>query len=278
MVVALHHLAAGPPGSPLLVAHATGFHGRCYGPMAEALAHRFDVWALDFRGHGTTAAPDGQPAAWERFGHDAAAATGWLVERAGRPIAAFGHSMGGAAVLDAATAEPGQFTGLVLYEPVVFPREPPPGPNRLEVGAARRRPRFPSREEAYRNFAAKAPMRSFVPAALRAYVDGGLVPVDPAAPDGEVGLCCRPEYESAVFATAWRHGLWERLADVTVPVTVVGGAPSADDPPAVIAPEVAARIPGGRYLPHPELDHFGPFVAPTLVAEVAAAALSPSEG
>jgi pimeloyl-ACP methyl ester carboxylesterase len=278
VLVALHHLAAGPPELPLLVAHATGFHGRCYQPLARALAGRFDVWALDFRGHGASAAPDGESAEWARFGDEADAAARWLAERSGRPISGFGHSMGGAALLMAALAEPERVAGLALYEPIVFPPDrATDGPSPLEVGARRRRPTFPSRAEAYRNFASKPPMRSFAPAALHAYVDGGLEPVDPAAPDGEVRLCCRPHYEAAVFAAASQHRLWDRLPEVAVPVTVVAGAPTEDDPPAMIAPQVVARIRGARYQPHPELDHFGPFVEPALVAEVVAAALPPSE-
>ena len=38
----------------LLVAHATGFHGRAYLPVAEHLAPPFHVFGLDFRGHGDT--------------------------------------------------------------------------------------------------------------------------------------------------------------------------------------------------------------------------------
>ena len=45
----LHHL--GGSGDPLLICHATGFHGRAYAPMARLLSERHAVWAVDFRGH-----------------------------------------------------------------------------------------------------------------------------------------------------------------------------------------------------------------------------------
>ena len=48
----VHHLVSGEASRPLLVAHATGFHGLAYGPMADRLTGGHDVWALDFRGHG----------------------------------------------------------------------------------------------------------------------------------------------------------------------------------------------------------------------------------
>ena len=43
----------------LLFAHATGFCGRVWEPVAAALTHRFRCLALDFRGHGVSELPDG---------------------------------------------------------------------------------------------------------------------------------------------------------------------------------------------------------------------------
>jgi len=56
VAVALHDL--GGTGAPLLVCHATGFHGRMYAPLARRLTARFHVFALDFRGHGASTVPD----------------------------------------------------------------------------------------------------------------------------------------------------------------------------------------------------------------------------
>ena len=36
----------------ILFVHATGFHGRCYQTVADALREHFHVWAPDLRGHG----------------------------------------------------------------------------------------------------------------------------------------------------------------------------------------------------------------------------------
>ena len=73
--IAVHDL--GGTGERLLVSHATGFHGRCYEPMAAALAHRFHSVAFDYRGHGDTPRPDG-PVDWERYGDDAEAMARWM--------------------------------------------------------------------------------------------------------------------------------------------------------------------------------------------------------
>ena len=44
---------------PLLISHATGFCGHAYAPLAAALGDRFRSHAVDHRGHGATAPPDG---------------------------------------------------------------------------------------------------------------------------------------------------------------------------------------------------------------------------
>ncbi len=100
----------GGTGRPLLLSHATGFHGYCYLPIADALDDRFTSYALDYRGHGDTPRPtdgmDGQ-VDWERYGDDALAAARAIAPDGG--LTGFGHSMGGAALLMAAHREPDLF-------------------------------------------------------------------------------------------------------------------------------------------------------------------------
>ena len=241
------------------------------------LADRFDVWALDFRGHGATAAAAEAAVEWRRYGDDARAAARWLAERSGRPLSAFGHSMGGAALLMVALDEPGLIERIVAYEPIVLPptrsirsARPTRSTGRAEP-AGRRGPtparRVPSAAAALDNFASKPPMRRSTRPPCTSTSTGGVAPVDADDPDGPVRLCCPPEYEAATFVAAVDHDVWDRLGEVTVPVTVVAGSEAGDDP-ALLAPRVAERIPGGRYESHPELDHFGPFVDPPAVARL----------
>ena len=271
--VTLHHLAPRPAVERVLIAHATGFHGRCYGPLAAAL-DGFDVWALDVRGHG--ASPEGEePVRWDDFGDDAAAAAAWLAAQPGSDgrIVGFGHSLGGGALLLAAGRDPGRFRALVLFEPIVFPPNPPTRSNPLAAVARRRRRVFDSSAAAYANFASQPPMSTFDPAALRSYVDGGLTPVDPAEPDGPVQLRCRPEHEAATFEAALHTDQWERLPGIAVPVTVLGGTIDESDPPSLLAELIAQRLPDAHYERADELDHFGPFVAPAATAARVATAL-----
>lgn len=259
--LAVHDL--GGTGPTLLISHANGFHGRCYIPLAEALADRFHSVAFDLRGHGDTPQPD-RPVDWNRYGDDAEA----MANSLDPPLVAFGHSMGGAALLMAAQRNPSLFRALVVFEPIIFPPtgiRPEGEPSPLAQGARRRRASFPSFEAAIANYAAKPPLGAFAPEALEAYVRYGFAP----GPDGEVHLKCRPEVEAANFELGGSHDTWHALPDITIPVLVICGAPAPMQPSA-IASEVASRLANGTYLELRDLDHFGPMVKPGLVADLIA--------
>jgi pimeloyl-ACP methyl ester carboxylesterase len=266
--VVVHHVAAGPPDAPLLIAHATGFHGRAYTQLAEALADDHNVYAHDVRGHGATALPTGWTVDWRGYGDDATAAALAIGADGDRRVVGFGHSLGGALLLMAADRHPGLFRKLVLYEPVIFPpsdEQYDPGQSPLAQGARRRRREFDSFRHAIENFASKPPMNAFDPAALADYVYGGFRPVDPDAPEGPVVLACTPEHESATYAASHESGLWERLPRIGIETVVLGGRPEATNPPSLFAEPVADRLPAGRYV-ETALDHFGPFTHPAAVA------------
>ena len=268
--LAVHDL--GGSGSPLLVSHATGFHGRCYLPVAHALAPLHHSTAFDYRGHGDTARPDG-PVKWERYGDDAVAMAEWLAGQAGGPIDAFGHSMGGACLLMAAHRRPELFRRLVVFEPIVFPPQGirpgvPEDESPMVTGARRRRSTFHTFEAAYENFAAKPPMNCFAPEALHAYVYHGFA----RDPHG-VHLKCRPETEADTFATGAGHGTWDVLPEIATEVLVIAGQVQPMQP-SMIAEQVAERLPNARYLQLDSMNHFGPMAEPAQIAAIIAAALA----
>lgn len=257
----------GGHGPPLLLAHATGFHGRVFGPLAAELGDRFHCWTFDERGHGDSPAPPDGSFAWDGFAADALA----VVDAVGlqRPFA-FGHSCGGAALLLAEQARPGTFAGLFLYEPVLFPPLPERSPGTgspLAAGARRRRDLFASRAEAFANYASKPPFSRLDPAALRAYVDHGFADAD----DG-VRLKCRPEHEARTYDAASTHTAFAHMAEVTCPVTIACGE-HADTFDAAMIEQQAAPLPNGRTLVLPGLSHFGPMENPAQVARAVADAL-----
>jgi pimeloyl-ACP methyl ester carboxylesterase len=272
--IAVHDL--GGNGPLLLVSHATGFHGRCYEPLAHALADQRHCVAFDYRGHGDTERPDG-PVDWARYGDDAVTMARWAVEQnGGEPVDGFGHSMGGACLLMAAFREPHLFRRLVVFEPIVFPpggiRPADEGGSNPEespmvIGARRRRATFPSHQAAIDNFAAKPPLNGFTPEALRAYVVHGFAPDD----DG-VHLKCRPDTEAETFATGHLHDTWDHLPEIATEVLVIAGVVQPMQP-STIAAGVAERLPNGTYVHLEQLDHFGPMVRPLLVADLVEQAL-----
>jgi pimeloyl-ACP methyl ester carboxylesterase len=263
----VHDLAGNGP--PLILCHATGFHGMVFEPLAAALASSYRLFAVDFRAHGGSSRPTGRRGlAWDGFAEDVAAVVDGLgLERS----FGFGHSMGGAALLLPERARPATFSALYCFEPIVFPPEAPPGPpgqeSPLAAVARRRRQSFATRDEAYANFAAKPPLSELTPAALRAYVEHGLV--DQA--DGSVRLACRAEDEAEIYRMATGHGAFDRLGTVACPVTVAAGARTD-----AVTPEAAAvlagRLPHGRVEIFGDLGHFAPLEDPLAVARAVVAA------
>jgi pimeloyl-ACP methyl ester carboxylesterase len=275
VVVAVHDLAGsdGPDRPRLLVAHATGFHGHAYLPVAAALARRFHTVAFDFRGHGETPLAPGWDVAWAGYGDDALAAAEAVADRSGdRPLVGFGHSMGGTGLLLAARRRPELFGRLVLFEPIVPPIEAGDDPpdshpvGELVAATRRRRTLFPSIDAALANYASKPPMSSFDPDALDAYVRYGFFPdVDGAG----VRLKCEPELEAGTFLAGTTQRTWELLGEVTVPVVVASGRVE-DGGPSRFAQAVADELPHGSFVELPELDHFGPMTHPRLIADLIA--------
>lgn len=268
MQLAIHDL--GGDGQPLLLAHATGFHGRVWAPFVRHL-HGYRCWAPDLRGHGDSMAPEGERFEWSGFADDVLA----TVDAVGldRPFGV-GHSKGGAALLLAEERRPGTFRALYLFEPVVFPGDiveaaAHAGANPLADGALRRRAEFDSFDAAYENFAAKPPFSALDPEVLRAYVDHGFTPME----TGGVTLKCRPEHEAQVYRMGAAHDAFAHLDRVTCPVVVARGG-FAGFGPAAFAERIVEALPHGRVEEHPELGHFGPLERPELVAAAVTAAFA----
>lgn len=256
--VALHDL--GGDGEPLFIGHATGFHGRMYAPLAAGLRERFHVWALDFRGHGASSAPDDGDFSWQGMADDllnGMAAVG--AERA----YAVGHSMGGGAVLLAEHGRPGSIIAAYTYEPIVMSAEfiARRGENPMSGPARRRREVFASREEVMWRYAGRPPLNLLRADALSLYVQHGFIDL----PDGTVQLACRAEAEARTFEAEDKLTI-ELVGSVSMPVVVGVGRADGGVGPSQIAAPLAAALPNGHLLEYPHLGHFGPFQAPEQVA------------
>jgi pimeloyl-ACP methyl ester carboxylesterase len=261
--LAVFDLRAGAVAPTVLFAHATGFHGHCWQPVADALGR--PSAALDFRGFGDSAPPPDWTVDWRGYGIDALAAARDRADAAGAPLIGVGHSMGGAALLMAALDDPSLFAGLVLFEPIVMPPPSDDGPtmpsNALADGARRRRSTFASFDAAIANFGSKPPMNAFTAGSLQAYVHFGLAP----GADGQVHLKCTPEHEARTYETGGAHGTFARLGDLRVPARYVSGRVEAGAPSAVTE-LLARRTPGADYRRIDHVGHFGPMEDPAAIA------------
>ena len=244
----------GGHGPPLLLAHATGFHGLVWDGFADRVAEHFRVWSFDSRGHGRSGAGD---MVWPAMALDVLAVIDAL--ELDEPHG-FGHSLGGAMLVLAERARPGTFRALYLYEPAIFePTAMRGGGNVMAEGAARRRAVFASRDAAYDNYAGKPPLNELSPAALRACVSHGFADL----PDGTVALRCTPDAEAACFRGAEPGDAWYALSEVDVPATVARGSAEAPGPGA-FATAVAREL-RAEYAVVDGLGHFGPLADPAAV-------------
>jgi pimeloyl-ACP methyl ester carboxylesterase len=207
--------------------HATGFNARTYRMLLAPLGERYRVLALDARGHGLSTLPAGTFGynSWRRHRDDL---IGLLEKYCTQPVTLAGHSMGATVSLLVAGKRPDLVASLALIEPVILPAtsyalvELPFGPlvQRMTApiarGAAKRRARFDSREEALRAFTGRGVFKAFPPEVLADYVGDGLV----EDPRGGVRLACAPKYEAATFA-AHRHDPWGALRAVSCPLVLL---------------------------------------------------------
>jgi pimeloyl-ACP methyl ester carboxylesterase len=240
----------------LVFAHATGFHGLVWKPLAQRLAPHFHCVGFDFRGHGTSSLPDSADLAWRSLADDLIA----VVDAASsqEPVRVVGHSMGGAAIALAAADNPARFVSGWTFEPILLPWSSGLRQSPLSRGAKLRRADFASRQAAMVNYHTKPPLSVLHHHALLCYVDHGFVDLD----DGTVTIACRPETESLVYQNA-ASGADEAAARVSMPYALVVGA----DPrgPGDMARAVAPRS-ERLHLIEMDLTHFGPLEDPDAVA------------
>jgi pimeloyl-ACP methyl ester carboxylesterase len=268
VTIALHDYDPHSVATPVLLAHATGFHGRCFDPVAAALDSAVHCMSMDFRGYGDATLPSDWLVRWSAYGDDALVGAQYAAATA--PVIAAGHSMGAAALVMAALREPHLFAALVLYEPIIFPAEYRlhDGPNPLAEGARRRRTTFASRDEAYTNYATKPPLNVFHPDVLRAYVEFGFRD-DP--PHG-VTLKCLAEHEARTYESGAIHDTWDRLGELTMPIWLVSGEASTIAPASLVRPlaEAISQAAATRctLVEWGDLGHFGPMQDPARFASL----------
>jgi pimeloyl-ACP methyl ester carboxylesterase len=200
--VTLSLLDFGGSGSPALLCHANGFCAALWEPIAARLRERHRVLAFDARGHGESSAPPPpEPYRWSELADDLLADAGHLATgpSGAAPLHAIGHSMGGAAVLEAAARRPEWFARIALLDPVLRPRSDAQWAQRLQRygiadRASRRREQFASRDEVRERYAGREPFARWDPRVFELYLREGF-----ADEPGGVRLRCRAAVEAALY-------------------------------------------------------------------------------
>jgi pimeloyl-ACP methyl ester carboxylesterase len=254
-------------GPAVLLAHATGFHARCWDQVVAALPGRH-VYAIDFRGHGRSEKTP-PPYPWTDFGEDLAA----LAEHIGLQDAiGVGHSKGGAAVVMAEGLRPGTFAKMLLVDPVIM--EPPayeaPSMKEGEHFAARRRNEWASVEEMYDRFKDRPPFSAWEPAVLHDYCEFGLLP----NPGGEgLILACPPRVEAAVYQESSGSSPHEHVKSFQGFVRILRAKESdkatagSDMSGSPTWPKLATAFANAEDVYLPEFSHFMPMEDPAFVAK-----------
>ncbi len=261
------HRAAGS----ILLAHATGFHARCWDNVVARLGPRHII-SVDQRGHGRSEKVE--ITEWGAFGQDLAELVQMLDLRC---VVGVGHSMGGHAMVDAAALASGHFERLLLIDPVIASPDAyreggwaVPGAGELHP-TAKRKNHFESSAEMIERFHDRHPYSLFEPAALRDYCRFGLVP----APDGDgFVLGCPPSTEASIYMTSRTNpGIHERARSLELPVTILRAPPAdsrdmMDFAASPTWPELVHEFQNGEDILVSHLSHFIPMQAPGLVAEL----------
>ncbi len=252
-------------GAPLIFAHATGFHGRCWDQIVHQFPGRRAV-AIDARGHGRSSKPD-PPYPWRLFGRDLAA----VAEKLGIEGAiGVGHSMGGHSIVACAIERPATFSGMVLLDPTIFPKDYYGARRRHDASfIGRRRAVWQSVDEMFERFHKRPPFDLWRPEILRDYCEFGLL-----AEDGHLVLACPPSIEASIYenSSAPASDLHPWLSSVEAPATVMRGGREwrmdvFDLTASPTAPDLAAELPRGRDLLLEGRSHYIPMEAPEVVVE-----------
>lgn len=261
-------------GGTIVMAHATGFHARVWDRTIAALPGSPHVIAYDQRGHGRSQKLG--PYSWDVFGQDLFD----LLEALDlEDVVGVGHSMGGCAMLRAASTAPARFERLVLVDPVIL------DPVIFEawgetLGAvrpedhpvARRKGHWRSWREMFERFEHRHPYSLWQREVLEDYARYGVLE-DPAG-TGYV-MACPPVVEASVYTAQGGRDVYPMIAGIDLPVTVLRGRQrqgerdggTMDFAASPTWPALASQFARGRDVHLPELTHFIPMEAPELTAD-----------
>jgi pimeloyl-ACP methyl ester carboxylesterase len=215
-----HYFVWGNHGPPIVLVHATGFHGYVWKPIAQGLSRDARVWALDQRGHGDSVKPE-HGYGWEVFGDDL---FHFLTVLHLTEVIAVGHSAGATAIAVCAATHPGVVQRAVLIDPILVPRLAGGQEieNPLAHRARKRRMVWDSRTSLFHSYHTREPFKTWREDVLWAYIEEGTVLRD----DGHLELKCPGVVEAQIYEQAAKLDGFGFLPHVNIPVLLLRGEAS----------------------------------------------------
>lgn len=257
------------------MAHATGFHARCWDAVARALEPGYRVIAVDQRGHGRSGKSG--PYDWRVFGADL---TIFMDRLDLSQIIGVGHSMGGHAMVQAASGRVERFERLVLVDPVILApetyRDQAHAWQHASADAhpvARRKADFKDWMELHDRLRDRMPFALWRADVLRDCCLHGVL----ANPGGGCTLACPPAVESAIYMGSGSIDIYPEIRALPHEALVIRAPPRVgarsrmDFSRSPTWHGLAAAFPRGRDVYRPDLTHFIPMQEPDFVARAISA-------
>lgn len=193
-------------GPALILIHCTGGVARMWDPVVRHLQGAFRVLAPDTRGQGDSGVLHSKEEyGWDRTGADLLALMDHF--ELPMPVAAVGHSAGGAQIAYAEDAQPGAFHRPLLVDAIIGPREIFQGPSHLAELSRKRVNVFESEAIARERYLAKPPMVLWDEEVFEAYMTHGFI----RHGDGQIELKCPGHKEAWIYESGGACELFERM-------------------------------------------------------------------
>jgi len=267
----------GKPGCPIaLLHHANGFCAPLWSLVAEKMCKRYQVVAIDARGHGDSDSPDAPGGYdWNYFVSDLTCIAQLLLEENAKKSIAYGigNSFGGTVTAAAEARSPGLFRKICLLDPPIHPQPPllkniglkishseVDRRNQLVETALRRRSNWPSRETARETWINKPMFSSWSPRSFELYLKEGL-----RDQGSEVELKCHPAVEASIFKGNGSIDLFSLAPSINIPVLLVR---AGNGNMSKLAYEHLARLIPDCTLITAPAGHLMPMEAPGLTVEM----------
>ena len=255
----------------ILMVHGLGLHARCWDAVIRAMTHECRIVAVDLRGHGRSQTIP--PYEWPTFGEDL---TKFIEELKLSELIGVGHSLGGHALLKAATTAPNRIQSMLLVDPAVSDPEITETRNFLSGytdmeahPTERKTNEWESVTSMIKYFNQRDPYRCWNLEVLEDYCRYGVV-----RESNNVFKLAFPLVVEAIFYLGpVEHISKNLLASISSPITLMrakhmpGPKKFFDFSHSVTRPDMIDLISTGIDIYLPELTHFIPMQRPDLVAE-----------